>query len=240
MSLRVLIELLNGQTLALLLLPEMTVRELKKQIKDRQSWEDEVRRDTTVVDLIFEERKLKNDEMVADLGLNSESKVSAVFRQNLVRCSDKDELSRRADLELEELVAVEFHGTETAVAPMAFAGCQRLASVIIPESVTRIEDAAFHGCSFLRSVTISDSVTHIGMGAFYHCTSLSSITIPESVTHIGNGAFTCCSSLSSVHMPDYAVTQIGRGAFAGCPWRLIRLVQEHGRGAQVLRGLPKS
>ena len=109
-----------------------------------------------------------------------------------------------------------FDGDVTSIGEVAFAECESLASVTIPDSVTSIGYWAFTGCSSLTSVTIPDSVTSIRVQAFYWCESLASVIIPESVTEIGGAAFEGCSSLASVTIPD-SVTEIGNGAFRNCP-----------------------
>jgi hypothetical protein len=85
----------------------------------------------------------------------------------------------------------------------------KLASVMIPDSVTYIDVDAFYGNS-LTSVTIPDSVTSIGDYAFYN-NKLTSVTIPDSVTRIGDYAF-YNNKLTSVTIPD-SVTRIGDYAF---------------------------
>ena len=97
----------------------------------------------------------------------------------------------------------------------AFANCDSLTSIVIPDSVTSIDSSAFSGCSSLASITIPDSVTSIGERAFFWCSRLTSITIPEGVTSIGEVAFLDCSSLTSITIPD-SVTSIGRFAFQDC------------------------
>lgn len=96
----------------------------------------------------------------------------------------------------------------------AFFNCCSLTSVKIPNSISRIEDYTFDHCIALTSVTIPNSVITIGIGAFEHCKSLTSITIPSSVTSIGSDAFYGCSGLSSITIPR-SVTMIG-GAFECC------------------------
>ncbi len=105
--------------------------------------------------------------------------------------------------------------TATKITGSAFAYCDSLTSVTIPNSVTSIGSNAFSGCSSLTSVTIGDSVTSIGNYAFYYCDSLTSVTIGNSVTSIGNYAFYNCYSLTSVTIPN-SVTSIGDYAFSGC------------------------
>ena len=80
----------------------------------------------------------------------------------------------------------------------------------IPASVTSICEKAFAGCEDLETVTLPDNVTSIGDDAFNN-TALTSIGIPASVTSIGKGAFHLCSSLASVTLNSNPT--IGEEAF---------------------------
>ena len=110
---------------------------------------------------------------------------------------------------------ITFDGELTTIGVGAFAYCDSLTSVTIPNSITTIGVYAFAYCDSLTSVTIPDSVTTIGGGAFTDCSSLTSVTIPDSVTTIGNGAFEYCISLTSVTIPDSVMT-IGEWVFGYC------------------------
>ena len=68
--------------------------------------------------------------------------------------------------------------------------------------LTTIGAEAFAWCESLTSVTIPESVTTIGEWAFAHCDNLTSVTIPDSVTTIGNDAFAACEILTSVYISD--------------------------------------
>ena len=89
-------------------------------------------------------------------------------------------------------------GSVTSIGQFAFAHCDSLTSIVIPDSVTSIGSDAFGYCDSLTSVTIGNGVTSIGWSAFRDCTSLTSVTIPDSVTSIGSDAFSGCTSLESV------------------------------------------
>ena len=115
----------------------------------------------------------------------------------------------------DSLTSVTIPDSVTTIGSAAFRYCSSLTSVIIPDSATTIGDCAFANCSNLTSVTIGDSVTSIGYGAFYECISLTSVTIPDGVTTIGYMTFYNCSSLTSVTIPD-SVTTIGFQAFSLC------------------------
>lgn len=104
------------------------------------------------------------------------------------------------------------------IGDFAFAGCSKLQSIIIPDTVTKIGEYAFLNCSFLRQIIIPDTVTIISDYTFLNCTSIQSIQISNSVKAIGEHAFDNCNSLKDIVIPD-SVCKIGRGAFQDC-WNL--------------------
>ena len=108
----------------------------------------------------------------------------------------------------------------------AFAYCESLTSINIPEGVTIIGGdviegvngvggGVFKGCTSLKSINIPESVTSIGYMMFKGCTSLTSVYIPKSVSSIGSMTFDYCSSLTSVYIPE-GVTSIEWAAFREC------------------------
>ena len=64
--------------------------------------------------------------------------------------------------------------------------------------VTSIGKKAFAFCNPLTSITIPDSVKRIGWKAFLDCESLAEIIIGNSVKGIGRNAFDGCDSLLSI------------------------------------------
>ena len=103
----------------------------------------------------------------------------------------------------------------TAIGDGAFAYCQNISSIVIPESVTSIGNSAFAHCLDIASVVIPEGVTTIGNSAFYYCIELESVTIPNSMTGIGNEAFMNCDNLESLTIGN-SVTSIGNEAFRNC------------------------
>lgn len=97
----------------------------------------------------------------------------------------------------------------------AFAGCQKLSSLQLPEGVTEIGRAAFNGCRALREVTVPTGVTEIEDFTFGVCASLREIHLPEGLTSIGASAFTGCAALTQIVLPD-GVTALGTRVFNNC------------------------
>ena len=124
----------------------------------------------------------------------------------------------------------------TKIADEAFADCETLSSIVIPESVTDIGNHAFDGCSALSSVVIPDSVVKIGVMAFCGCSDLTSVIIPDSVTSIGETAFWGCRSLTSITIPD-SVTSIGVWPFAYCTSLTSILVDENNPSFCSIEGI---
>ena len=126
----------------------------------------------------------------------------------------------------------------SVIEPYAFAYCENLRNITLPDSITSIEKHAFYKCENLNSITIPNGVTSIEEFTFYCCTRLNSVTIPSSVTSIGDYAFGTCENLNNIIIPnsveiidDYAfqecrgltsvtipssVTKIGVSAFCCC------------------------
>ena len=125
----------------------------------------------------------------------------------------------------------------TLIDDYAFADCEALTSVSIPEGVTSIGSCAFLSCTSLNSVSVPGTVTFIGYGAFDEtpwkdtqmqgafliinqiladATSCSGdVTIPDGVVTIGESAFDNCEAMTSVVIPS-SVKTIGEGAFSYC------------------------
>ena len=86
----------------------------------------------------------------------------------------------------------------TTIGEDAFWECNKITSLIIPDSVTVIKRWAFSRCARLANLKLGSGVTHIYERAFDQCDSLTSITIPDSVKEIGYSIFCGCNSLTDV------------------------------------------
>ena len=98
---------------------------------------------------------------------------------------------------------------------IAFANCDYLTSIVIPNSVIFIGNSAFLGCPNLMSITLSNNLISIGERAFQQCSSLTSIVIPNTVTFIGREAFSNCFNLATIDLSE-SLTSIDDLLFFHC------------------------
>ena len=95
-------------------------------------------------------------------------------------------LTKYSGSDTEVIIPSELGGKPvTEIGIFAFALCDSLTEVTIPEGVTSIGNAAFSGCSSLTEVTIPKSVTSIGDAAFYNCEALTTVHYGGSKTDWG-------------------------------------------------------
>lgn len=79
--------------------------------------------------------------------------------------------------------------------PCVFFGCTRLSSITISPRLTFVPDWAFAKCENLAIVNLPDGLTAIGARAFWGCARLTRLIIPARVTSIGDYAFAEWSNL---------------------------------------------
>ena len=107
---------------------------------------------------------------------------------------------------------IEFtHGIKK-ISALACGKFKKLATVIIPEGVTKIENNAFSDCISLTSITIPESVISIGRYAF-DGSGLTSITLNAS--YLAEYAFLDCEQLTDVTILSN-VSIISEKVFLGC------------------------
>lgn len=100
----------------------------------------------------------------------------------------------------------------TGVGNVAFACCESMTSLSLPDSLKSIGIAAFSDCPGLKSVVIPDGVTELADFVFNSCSNLASVQLPAKLQSIGFATF-AATALSEATLPE-TVTAIGRQAFA--------------------------
>ena len=116
----------------------------------------------------------------------------------------------------DNLATVKLPESLTTIATGSFAYCPALNHVTIPDNVTKIGTSAFCLCNGLSDITLGRGLTTIGDFAFKNCDSLETIQLPSNLKKIGKEAFRECDILKSITLPD-SVTDIGEDAFSTCP-----------------------
>ena len=93
-----------------------------------------------------------------------------------------------------------------------FYGCQNLAFVnfATDSKVKEIGFMAFANCQKLKSIKIPDSVEYIGMGAFQGCSRLESVVLPNSLKTIRDDIFANCQNLKTLVIPDFVKVSISQ------------------------------
>lgn len=86
----------------------------------------------------------------------------------------------------------------TAIADGCFRDCDRLTTIILPETVTVIGADAFAGCDSLRGIYLPEGLLSIGTSALSDCPALEAVYFPASVTEIGAGCLDNCESLQYI------------------------------------------
>ncbi len=107
------------------------------------------------------------------------------------------------------------HIRVTQIAAEAFANCERIISVEIPDSITSIGKFAFFNCKRLKAVTLGHGINKIERSAFQNCEALESIELHYGIPEIASWTFAGCKSLKEVVIPN-GVKYIGHQAFADC------------------------
>lgn len=110
------------------------------------------------------------------------------------------------------------HAKLTQINKRAFANCEKLKDIILPNNLTVLGDEAFYNTGLVDSIPNVSNVEKIGEYVFANCKSLTSVTYyGKTVT---NYMFSGCSSLETIYWGDGnanidEITSIGYGAFSG-------------------------
>ena len=79
-----------------------------------------------------------------------------------------------------------------------FYNCKQLVNLMLPENTTEIEDYAFADCDRLSVISIPESVKAFGVQSFRNDISLLRIPMPSGLTSINDYTFIGCNGLSEI------------------------------------------
>lgn len=120
----------------------------------------------------------------------------------------------RAFAECDGLRKVTIPDTVRMIGYEAFWGCRGLEEAVLPESLETIDNFAFSRCFSLTNVTLGKSIERIGWNAFEYC-GLRSVCIPGNISGVAKKAFYGCDSLTNVTLGE-GITVINDLAFSEC------------------------
>ncbi|MCH5163503.1 MAG: leucine-rich repeat protein, partial [Clostridiales bacterium] len=106
------------------------------------------------------------------------------------------------------------NGMQYSIAPYAFYYNSKIASIMIPASVTTIGDFAFSGTRLVSVDILGETLEYVGRYAFAGCSDLIFINLPDTVTYIGQNAFQQCKVLETINLGR--ITSIEDRVFSYC------------------------
>ena len=109
---------------------------------------------------------------------------------------------------------VDFNDEIISIGGGAFAGCDCLRSIEIPNTVTEVEGMAFSCCTALEYASYPKSVTNCAGSTFEYCTNLKEIKLEEGVKAIPVDFARGCTSLKKIKLPN-SINYIYTQAFFG-------------------------
>ncbi|MFI3230527.1 MAG: leucine-rich repeat domain-containing protein [bacterium] len=146
---------------------------------------------------------------------DANNKITTANIPNTINGVEVKSIGEWAFADCDILKSITIPNNVTSIGDIAFANCTSLEHISIPNSVKSIGSLAFNRCENLESIVIPDSVKFIGNFAFGSCTSLKSVVIPNSFSTIADGVFHSCTSLESIAIPS-SIIDIGDSAFFNC------------------------
>lgn len=89
----------------------------------------------------------------------------------------------------------------------AFARCESLKNIDLPDGISEILRLVFAGCISLEEIKIPSNVTKLYQSLFAGCSSLEHVDMPNNITEIEYGVFSNCKSLKKIDIPK-SITEI--------------------------------
>lgn len=115
----------------------------------------------------------------------------------------------------ERVMYKEYTFAVTSIDSLAYDHYRSLIAITLPKTLDSINYAAFAYCDSIANVYIPDNVSYIGADAFRMCPELVAVRLPEGITSIEKGLFSCCGSIREIDVPA-SVRVLKQDAFGFC------------------------
>ena len=99
------------------------------------------------------------------------------------------------------IIPAEYEG-KPVVEVIDLSFCDKLTSVVLPDTIAKIDNTAFSGCVNLKRVKMPYFLRTLGNAVFSMCSSLTQIELPPFIEEIGLCIFQGCDSLTQISMAE--------------------------------------
>lgn len=113
------------------------------------------------------------------------------------------------------LYKAEVSSLNITIRDYAFAYCQFLETVVLPNEITEIASYTFYHCYSLRAIVLPRSVMNCRNYSFQNCYALRKIVFNHGITQLYTTSVTMCYALKSVFLPN-SFTTLSSNALQGC------------------------
>ena len=138
---------------------------------------------------------------------------------DFTRCKHLKEIGEKAFATCEKLEKLDMPNSVKSIGKNAFWGCNSLKQVFLPASLEEAEENIFTFCKKLEEIDFSKCTQfkRLSWDLMNSCENLKKIILPVSLEEIGNGTFTYCKKLEEV---DFSLStqlkRIGDQTFYRC------------------------
>ena len=120
----------------------------------------------------------------------------------------------------------------TVIEDNAFAGCNYIEQIFLPDSLKKIKHMSFCCCKNLKRVEIPNNVVELGFATFKKCKNLEYVKLPDMLKSISPELFRECRNLKEVNIPS-ELEAIADMAFIGCPEETKNKILQYKRANKI-------
>lgn len=151
---------------------------------------------------------------IISIGYNPKSDFKPI--QHLTISAEISVINQRTFEACHSLLSIKLPNSLRIIGEEAFAFCEYLTEIEIPEGVTHINKLAFDHCLNLKRVVFPSTLSKLSLAGFARCKSLVDVTIRPGVAVLPHAFFSICDSLEVIELPN-SIVEISSRVFADCP-----------------------